>query len=92
MILYRGSNIEIKSARQERSVMSKTDMLIEYIVGDIVSYIIEDKNLKMGEAMAILYNSQIFEKLYDIETGLYLCGSAYVYELLKEEWEAAFIT
>ena len=71
--------------------MSKADMLIEYIVGDIISYIMEDNNLKIGEAMAIFYDSRIFEKLHDIETGLYLNGSAYVYELFKEEREADFI-
>ena len=67
--------------------MSKADMLIEYIVGDIVGYIMEDNNIKMGEAMAIIYSSRIFENLHDVETGLYLNGSAYVYELFKEERE-----
>ena len=71
--------------------MSKADMLIEYIVGDIVGYIMEDNNLKIGEAMAIFYDSRIFEKLHDIETGLYLNGSAYVYELFKEDREAEFV-
>jgi len=65
--------------------MNKADVLIEYIVSDIVGYIIEDNNIKMEEAMALFYSSQIFDKLYDIETGLYLNGSAYVYELFKEE-------
>ena len=67
--------------------MSKADMLIEYIVRDIVGYIMEDNNVKIGEAMAIFYNSRIFESLYDVKTGLYLNGSAYVYELFKEELE-----
>jgi len=68
--------------------MSKADMLIEYNVGDIVGYIMEDNNITMSEAMAMLYNSKIFDKLHDVETGLYLDGSAYVYELFKEELEA----
>ena len=71
--------------------MSKADILIEYIVGDIVGYIMGDNNIKIGEAMAIFYGSRIFDKLHDIETGLYLSGSAYVYELLKEEREADFV-
>ena len=66
--------------------MSKADMLIEYIVGDIVGYIMEDNNIKIGEAMAAFYNSRICDSLHDVETGLYLCGSAYVYELFKEEY------
>ena len=71
--------------------MNKTDMLIEYIVSDIVGYIMEDDNIKMDAAMAVFFNSRIFEKLHDIETGLYLSGSAYVYELFKEEREAALV-
>ena len=66
-------------------------MLIEYIVGDIVGYIMEDNNIKIQEAMVIFYRSQIFEKLHDIETGLYLSGSAYVYELFKEEREILIV-
>jgi len=65
--------------------VSKADMLIEYAIGDIVGYIMEDNNISIGEAMAIFYSSRIFENLHDVETGLYLNGSAYVYELFKEE-------
>jgi len=68
--------------------MSKPDMLIEYIVRDIVGYIMNDDNVKMETAMNLFYNSQTFEKLHDVETGLYLNGSAYVYEFFKEELEA----
>ena len=65
--------------------MRKADMLIEYIVSDIIGYIMEDNDIKMSDAMAILYGSTFFEKLCDVETGLYLDGSAYLYELLREE-------
>ena len=37
-----------------------------------------DKNL-------LDYMSDTFEKLSDVETGLYLEGAAYVYEMLKRE-------
>ena len=67
--------------------MSKSDMLIEYIVSDIVGCILEDYNTDIGKAMEKFYCSQIFDKLHDVETGLYLNGAAYVYELLKEEWQ-----
>ena len=71
--------------------MGKADMLIEYIVSDIVGYIMEDDNIRIGEAMAILYGSRVFDSLHDVETGLYMSGSDYVYELLKEEREGAFV-
>lgn len=35
--------------------------------------------------MEIFYNLQTFDKLTDIETGLYLEGSAYVYGLFQDE-------
>ena len=65
--------------------MNKKEMLIEYIIQDIVYFIIIDNNIKIDEAMNVFYNSQIFEKLQDTETGLYLNGSAYIYEIFKEE-------
>ena len=71
--------------------MSKVDLLIEYIVSDIVGFIMEDNDIGIGEAMLIFYSSQIFGKLHDIETGLYLNGSAYVYELFVEEREDELI-
>lgn len=37
------------------------------------------------QAMEQFYMSEVFEKLNDIETGLYLEGSAYIYEMLKRE-------
>ena len=42
-------------------------------------------NISIEEAMEQFYMSEVFEKLHDIETGLYIEGSAYIYELLKRE-------
>lgn len=36
-------------------------------------------------AFSVVYNSEFYNKLLDTETGLYLEGSAYNYELLKNE-------
>lgn len=51
-------------------------------------YLIEDKNISMEQAMEQFYMSRVFDKLNDIETGLYLEGSAYIYEMLKREINA----
>ena len=64
--------------------MHTINTLIEYITSDIVGFIVLDENVKIDNAMHRFYNSPIFEKLHDRETGLYLHGSAYVYELFKE--------
>lgn len=65
--------------------MSKQDQLMEFIVQDIVAYIMEDTGASLDDAMHQFYNSRTFEKLHDTETGLYLEGSAFVYELYKDE-------
>lgn len=35
--------------------------------------------------MTLLYKSKVYELIQDDETGLYLEGSAYIYDLLKNE-------
>lgn len=65
--------------------MDKQEQLIEYIIRDIVDMLVTDKSIKYDEAMNIFYNSEVFEKLQDVETGLYLESSVYVYDLFKDE-------
>ncbi len=65
--------------------MSKQDQIIEYIVQDIVDMLATDQNIEYDEAMNKFYNSEVFEKLQDKETGLYLESSEYVYDLFKDE-------
>jgi len=65
--------------------MNKVEALIETITQEIVSFIMEDNDIEIDAAMNLFYNSVLFEKLHDPETGLYLEGSAYVYEFLKDE-------
>ena len=65
--------------------MSKQDQLIEYIVQDIVDMLATDQNIEYDEAMNKFYNSEVFEKLQDKETGLYLESPEYIYDLFKDE-------
>jgi len=65
--------------------MSKQDQLIEYIVQDIVDMLATDQNIEYDEAMNKFYNSEVFEKLQDKETGLYSESSEYIYDLFKDE-------
>lgn len=62
--------------------------MVEYTIQEVVRYLIEDKEITMEQAMEQFYLSKTFERLNDVETGLYLEGSAYVYEMLKREKEA----
>ena len=61
--------------------------MIEYTTQDVIRYLVEDNGVVMEQAMDQFYMSETFEKLSDIETGLYLEGSAYIYEMLKRELE-----
>lgn len=58
---------------------------MEYNIQDIIEYIVLDLGIGYDKAMLLFYNSQTFDKLMDIETGLYLESSAYVYGLFQDE-------
>ena len=57
--------------------------MIEMTIQETIWYLIEDNAMTMEQAMEQFYTSETFEQLNDIETGLYLEGSAYIYEMLK---------
>lgn len=65
--------------------MGKQEQLIEYIIQDIVDMFSSDQDIEYDEAMNKFYNSKVFEKLQDKETGLYMESSEYVYDLFKGE-------
>ena len=65
--------------------MGKQEQLIEYIVQDIFDMFSSDQDIEYDEAMNKFYNSKVFEKLQDKETGLYMESSEYVYDLFKDE-------
>lgn len=64
---------------------NKQQEMIEYTIQEVLRYLIEDHKITMESAMDQFFMSATFEKLSDVETGLYLEGSAYIYELLKRE-------
>lgn len=65
--------------------MSKDKQLMELITQDIIAKFSQDTGRSIADAMVIFYNSEFFEKLYDSETGLYLEGSDYLYEIFSDE-------
>ncbi|OUQ53190.1 hypothetical protein B5E60_08375 [Alistipes sp. An116] len=66
--------------------------LIEGISKDIIAYLMEDKGIKMTDAISVFHNSETFAKLSDPNTGLYIVSSAYVYAILKAELRFGKIT
>ena len=59
--------------------------MIEYTIQEVIGYLMEDHGITMDQAMEKFYLSDTFEKLNDVETGLYLEGSTYIYELYQRE-------
>ena len=58
---------------------------MEYTVQDLIEMLTESKDIDYDLAMRIVYDSEVYEKLLDVETGLYRESSAYVYGLLQDE-------
>ena len=65
--------------------MDKVKALIEGVTQDIITLLVEEDGISIEDAMNILFNSEIFTKLTDKETGLYRESSAYIMDLLRDE-------
>ncbi len=59
--------------------------LTELMIDDVARYLIEDKDISVMDALDIVYHSQFYDKLMDLETGLYYQSPAHCYEYLKHE-------
>ena len=57
----------------------------EEIVKDIISRLMEERELSLQQAFDAVYTSRLFEKLSDPKTGLFFQSSGYVYSYLIEE-------
>ena len=65
--------------------MSDKEFLVEANIQDVLKYMIMDQKLSIPEAMKKFYISEVFDKLQNFDTGLYLESAAYIYELYKNE-------
>jgi len=61
----------------------KKQVMIDLVAADVVSAIMEDTAFSVQEAMKAFYNSDVFDRLCDTETGLYRESGGYVYDLYK---------
>lgn len=59
--------------------------LIDSLVEQLALWAMKDYSLSMTEALQLVFNSQLYEKVLDLETGLYYQSAAYNYGLLKHE-------
>ena len=63
----------------------KIRFMKNYVTTEVVESILENSGLSVQESMKAFYNSEVFDRLCDTETGLYRESGGYVYELYKDE-------
>ena len=70
---------------QTKLTAGQISIMINARIKDMVMWLMEDFKYSLEEALDCVYNSELFERLQNLETGLYYERSGYNYELLKDE-------
>ncbi len=65
--------------------MNREKQMMEYMIQDLVEIISDEQHLEYDDAMRLVYESEVYERIMDKETGLYRESPAYVYGLLQDE-------
>ena len=63
----------------------ETRFLIDSLVEQLALMAMDEYKLPMPKALELAYNSQLYDKIMDLETGLYYQSARYNYELLRHE-------
>lgn len=74
-----------KMEQQTKLTPGQINIMINAQIKDMATWLMEDFMYSLEEALDCVYNSELFEKLQDVNTGLYYQSSSYNYELLKNE-------
>ena len=61
--------------------------LIECLSEDLIAMLIEKYDYSLDEAADVLYKSNTYRLIENIDSGLYYQSSVYVFDMLKEEIE-----
>lgn len=59
--------------------------LIDSIIADLALYLVEDDGITMNDALNMVYNSEYYNLLNNLDTELYLRGSLNNYHYLRRE-------
>lgn len=68
------------------------DFLRERKLSQLAALLIQERGLTFEEAFRELYNSEVYEKLLDPRTGLYIQSARYIYSYLESELNTGKIT
>jgi len=69
------------------TTQAQKEFLINGTIDQMTVFLMEDYHLELPAALELIYNSQLYEKINQLETGLYYQSAAYNYGLLKHEIE-----
>jgi hypothetical protein len=69
----------------EEDMTKETKFLLDTLTKNLVLKVMEEFGYSITEAMDVVYNSQLYEKVLDLETGLYYQSAGYNYDLLRNE-------
>ena len=68
------------------TAQAKREFLIAYIIDRLTEYLIEDNNISLDQALKLVYHSNVYQQLLNIDGELYIQSPSYVYELLKKDY------
>jgi len=64
--------------------MTEKQRFLVYVkLGNIIANVREKNNVSISEAIKVLLEKKIIQKIEDLETGYYLEGSAYLAEVFQ---------
>ena len=63
------------------------EFLVNRIVDQLVTFLIEEEGFSIGDALKSVYSSHVYDLLQIKEGDLFSQSPSYVYELLKKEIE-----
>ena len=69
----------------EEAMTDDEQFMIECITTELTEYVMRDYHIGMKEALDMVYNSETYSKLIDMNSGLYYQSPLLVYDVFKEE-------
>ncbi len=63
----------------------KVIFMIETLTRELIVRLMEERSMTMRDAMDVVYNSETYHALNNLETGLYFQSPAYLYDVLSQE-------
>ena len=78
MTLFLGTSADMKSTHHQIATY-----LTDYVLSELVKYVMEDTGCSIEQAMERVYNSPLMSALQDEDGELYVQSPAYIYELMN---------